>query len=143
MLDQIKIAAPCTADWEQMQGTDRVRFCAECKKNVYNLSALSRRDAEALLKEKNGDMCARIYRRSDGTVLTEDCPVGFSMKIARARRRVGWAIAGAMGFGTAGCTTHSLQGALVPSAHSDDSGTHARATTDRPNPNAPSAKPKP
>ena len=40
MLDQIKIASPCSADWERMEGTDRVRFCAECKKNVFNLSAI-------------------------------------------------------------------------------------------------------
>ena len=37
MLDKIKIASPCSADWEQMEGTDHVRFCAECKKNVFDL----------------------------------------------------------------------------------------------------------
>jgi hypothetical protein len=47
MLDQIKIASPCSADWDRMEGTDRVRFCGECKKNVFNLSAMTRRDAEA------------------------------------------------------------------------------------------------
>jgi len=47
-------------------------------------------DAEALIKAKNGDMCARLYRRADGTVLTEDCPVGFSMKVAHVGRRIGW-----------------------------------------------------
>ncbi len=96
MLDQIKIASPCSADWEQMEGNDRVRFCGECKKNVFNLSAMTRRDAEALIREKNGDMCARLYRRVDGTVLTEDCPVGFSMKVTHVPRRIGWALAGAL-----------------------------------------------
>jgi hypothetical protein len=62
---------------------------------------MTRRDAEALLKETNGNLCARLYRRADGTVLTEDCPVGLGVKIARVRRRVGWAIAGAMGLSTA------------------------------------------
>lgn len=101
MLDQIKIASPCSAAWEQMEGDDRVRFCGECKKNVFNLSAMTRRDAEALLKETNGNLCTRLFRRADGTVLTEDCPVGMRVKIARVRRRVGWAIAGALGFATA------------------------------------------
>jgi hypothetical protein len=101
MLDQIKIASPCAADWDRMEGNDRVRFCAECKKNVFNLSAMTRRDAEALLKETNGNLCTRLYRRADGTVLTQDCPVGLRVKIARVRRRVGWAIAGALGFATA------------------------------------------
>lgn len=101
MLDHLKIASPCSADWEQMEGDDRVRFCGECKKNVFNLSAMSRRDAEALIEEKNGDMCARLYRRADGTVLTEDCPVGFSMKVTHVRRRIGWAVAGAMSLASA------------------------------------------
>jgi hypothetical protein len=101
MLDQIKIASPCSADWNKMAGDDRVRFCAECKKNVFNLSAMTRRDAEVLLKETSGNLCARLYRRADGTVLTEDCPVGLSAKIARVKRRVGWAAAAALSFATA------------------------------------------
>jgi len=101
MLDQIKIASPCSADWEQMAGDDRVRFCAECKKNVFNLSAMTRRDAEALLQKTNGDLCTRLYRRADGTVLTADCPVGLRVKIARIQRRVGWAVAGAFSIATA------------------------------------------
>jgi len=101
MLDQIKIASPCSADWEQMEGTDRVRFCAECKKNVFNLSAMTRRDAEALLQETNGDICTRLYRRADGKVLTEDCPVGLRLRIARVQRRVRWAVAGALSLATA------------------------------------------
>jgi hypothetical protein len=101
MLDEIKIASRCSADWEQMEGTDRVRFCSECKKNVFNLSAMTRRGAEALLKQTNGNICARLYRRADGTVLTEDCPIGLRVKIARVRRRLGWALAGAFGLSTA------------------------------------------
>jgi Carboxypeptidase regulatory-like domain len=101
MLDQLKIASPCSADWEQMEGDERVRFCGECKKNVFSLSAMTRRDAEKLLVETNGNLCTRLYRRADGTVLTADCPVGLKVKVARVRRRIGWAIAGAMGFATA------------------------------------------
>jgi hypothetical protein len=51
MLDQIKIASPCSATWEQMVGNDRVRFCAECKKKVFNLSAMTRRDADSNRKQ--------------------------------------------------------------------------------------------
>jgi hypothetical protein len=82
MLDDIHIAAPCTARWEEMLGDEHVRFCGQCEKNVYNLSSLTRDEAEALLAAREGRMCVRLYRRTDGTVLTEDCPVG-----ARARRR--------------------------------------------------------
>lgn len=75
-LDRIKIAAPCPITWEQMVGDERVRFCHHCQLNVYNLSSLNKADAEALLASTEGRLCARLYRRSDGTVLTSDCPVG-------------------------------------------------------------------
>src|SRR4051812_47184360 len=38
LLDRITIASPCTASWDDMAGDDRVRFCASCQKDVYNLS---------------------------------------------------------------------------------------------------------
>ena len=50
-LKRIKIASPCPAAWNEMEGNDGVRFCNQCQKNVYNLSALSRLEAEALLFE--------------------------------------------------------------------------------------------
>jgi hypothetical protein len=60
-----------------MEGDERVRFCALCSKNVYNLSAMSRSEAEALVREQEGRLCVRFYRRRDGTLLTDNCPVGF------------------------------------------------------------------
>ncbi len=75
---KIKIASPCPARWEDMGGDDRVRFCDHCRKNVYNISALTTAEAVSLLESKKGNLCARIYQRVDGTVLTEDCPVGMA-----------------------------------------------------------------
>ncbi len=75
-LDDIRIASPCSADWSKMVGDDHVRHCGECDKDVYNLSALTRSEGERLLLQSEGRLCLRIYRRSDGTVLTADCPVG-------------------------------------------------------------------
>jgi hypothetical protein len=83
VLDTMKIASPCTASWDEMKGDDRVRFCGGCEKNVYNLSAMGREEAESLLRAKEGNLCARLYRRADGTVITADCPVGAK----RVRRR--------------------------------------------------------
>ncbi len=76
LLENIQIASPCNADWNSMSGDERVRFCGDCRKQVYNLSGMSADEAEALLREKEGDLCARLYRRADGTVLTTDCPEG-------------------------------------------------------------------
>jgi len=75
-----------------MAGTDQVRHCTLCNKNVYNLSAMTRGQAEALLRETEGRLCARLYRRADGTVLTENCPVG----IRAIGRRISWVAGAAM-----------------------------------------------
>jgi hypothetical protein len=70
----IKIATPCSASWDRMTGDERVRFCSECQLNVYNLSSLTRTEAEQLLREKEGRVCVRFYERADGTVMTQQCP---------------------------------------------------------------------
>ena len=85
-LDRVKIASPCTADWRFMLGNDLVRFCGQCNKNVYNLSAMTREQAEGLIRRMEGNLCARYYMRSDGTILTSDCPVGlraFKQRVSR------------------------------------------------------------
>jgi len=78
ILDNIKVAAPCAAEWSKMTGDARQRHCADCNKHVYNLSEMTRDEAQALLIEKEGRLCVRYYRRHDGTILTADCPVGRS-----------------------------------------------------------------
>jgi hypothetical protein len=59
-----------------MEGDERARFCSECNKHVYNLSAMTERQAADLVWQTEGRMCVRFYRRKDGTALTQDCPVG-------------------------------------------------------------------
>jgi len=98
MLDRVSIAAPCTADWDSMPGTDRIRHCAQCNKNVYNLSAMTRRQAEKLLREAEGRLCARLYYRADGTVLTENCSVGLQRIGRRISRYAGAAMSALMAF---------------------------------------------
>ena len=76
-LSNIRIASPCSANWEEMYGNERKRFCGDCKLNVYNLSGMSRREAENLILQSEGRLCVRFYRRSDGSILTRNCPVGW------------------------------------------------------------------
>ena len=75
-LDGLTIASPCSVSWDSMKGDERVRACAQCRLNVYNLSELSRTEAENLIRQKEGRLCVRFFRRADGTILTKDCPVG-------------------------------------------------------------------
>lgn len=75
-LDNVRVAAPCPADWNEMVGDERIRFCGQCQLNVYNLSAMTRREAESLLIEKEGKLCVSFFRRADGTIINENCPKG-------------------------------------------------------------------
>lgn len=69
-----------------MQGDDRVRYCAECKLNVYDFSALTAREIEQLVTRTEGRLCGRLYKRPDGTLLTADCPIGFRTRVRRLSR---------------------------------------------------------
>ena len=64
-----------------------MRHCAECNLKVHNISAMTRDEAEGVLAGlATGRVCARFYRRADGTILVHDCPVGLAKIRARARR---------------------------------------------------------
>lgn len=88
-LEQIHIASPCHADWNAMRGDDRSRYCGDCRKHVYNLSAMCREEAEALIREREGNLCVRYFQRRDGTILTADCPVGLRVRRRRAMLHAG------------------------------------------------------
>ena len=77
-LENLKIASPCSQDWNAMIGNDRQRFCGACEMNVYNLSGMTREDAESMPATLEGRLCVRFYRRADGSVMTKDCPVGWA-----------------------------------------------------------------
>jgi hypothetical protein len=82
-LGVIRTAAPCPKKWADMRGDAVKRFCDDCQLNVYDVSQLTTLEAYSLLKLSEGRVCARIYTRADGTVLTRDCPTG----LRRARQR--------------------------------------------------------
>jgi hypothetical protein len=88
-LDDIRIASPCRASWDAMTGTDTVRFCGQCRLNVYDLSAMTAAEAAALVARTEGRLCVRLYRRADGTTITRDCPVGLRAAVRRASRAAG------------------------------------------------------
>jgi hypothetical protein len=59
-----------------MVGDDRVRVCAGCDRPVFNLSGMTRVEAEAVLATRGLTPCVRFFRRPDGTIMTTDCPTG-------------------------------------------------------------------
>jgi TonB family protein len=72
-----------------MSGDEQARACQLCHLTVYNVSQMSRREAENFLRERIPEqkLCLKIYRRQDGTIITDDCPRSlrkardFSLKI--------------------------------------------------------------
>jgi hypothetical protein len=100
-LPEFRIASPCTADWDKMIGDNRVRHCAECHLDVYNFSAMPTAEVEHLLANRSGRLCARFYRRADGTVLTQNCPVGFRGVVRRVSRVAGAAFSVVLSLGVA------------------------------------------
>jgi hypothetical protein len=110
-LEDLAVASPCSASWADMRplqaGDERVRHCGLCDKNVYNLSGMTRREATAFVADREGSVCIRMYRRTDGTVLTADCPVGVRAALLSARRRARRELA------FAAATTMTAVGALL------------------------------
>ncbi|MEZ6188169.1 MAG: hypothetical protein R3F62_24565 [Planctomycetota bacterium] len=83
LLETVNVASPCSAAWEAMRGDARTRFCDACAFEVHDLSGLTADEALALVRTRVGRACLRLYRRADGTVLTQDCAEGLR---TRARR---------------------------------------------------------
>jgi hypothetical protein len=73
-LPNVRVSFACKQRWDDMAGDDRVRVCNGCDRPVFNLSAMTRADAEAVLATRGLTPCVRFYRRPDGTVMTADCP---------------------------------------------------------------------
>lgn len=88
LLDNVRIASPCAMRWEDMRGDHKTRHCDDCDLNVTNLSAMTREEATAFVASTKGSgrICVGFYRRTDGTILTRDCPRGLAMIRARAQR---------------------------------------------------------
>jgi hypothetical protein len=85
-IDSLRIAVPCPASWEGMAGDERVRHCTLCSLNVYNFAEMTRAEVRELLTRTEGRVCARLYRRADGTMMTRDCPKGLRAVRQRALR---------------------------------------------------------
>src|SRR5262245_40876038 len=84
VLDTISVESPCAVPWTTMHGDDRSRFCTQCRQNVFNISEMSRADAEEMIRSKNGRLFVRYYQRADGTSSTRECSSRWRRKLAMA-----------------------------------------------------------
>lgn len=57
-------------------------------------------EAESLIIQNEGRLCLRLYQRSDGTILTKDCPIGVRAIRRRLAKVAGAVFAAVMTIGT-------------------------------------------
>lgn len=68
------IVSPCEVTWESLQGEGAVRYCGQCKLNVYNFAEMTVDEVESISNQRNGRLCASISTRADGSIYTDNCP---------------------------------------------------------------------
>ena len=68
-LAKLNVAQPCSASWDEMIGNDQKRFCSACNKHVFDFSRMTRQQIEAVTAVNQGNLCARITRNEDGSMV--------------------------------------------------------------------------
>jgi len=58
-IDSVEVGKPCSENWSEMNGNERVRFCAHCSKHVNNLSEMTRKEAVRFVRMSGQDICIR------------------------------------------------------------------------------------
>lgn len=53
-----------------MRGSEQIRFCDHCARDVHNLSEMTRKRARKVVAESGGGICVRYVRRPDGRIQT-------------------------------------------------------------------------
>jgi hypothetical protein len=90
LLAHVKIASPCPMKWSDMHGDERRRVCAQCNQHVFKVAELTTSEAVALFRNaRTQRVCAQLFHRIDGTVMTKDCPSAWSVGVSAAIARVG------------------------------------------------------
>src|SRR5438105_5814928 len=86
LVHQLRVVSLCTVTGAETTGYDPFPYTTLFRSNVYNLSAMTEAEGEALIIEKEGKLCARIYRGYNGTLLSRECLVCWRP----VRRRLAW-----------------------------------------------------
>ena len=69
-IQQLRIASPCSVEWDSMIGNDRVRFCEHCQLSVHHVDSLSRKQLRRLIARSRGRVCVNYTRPPGQTELS-------------------------------------------------------------------------
>lgn len=121
LLNSITIKEPCSADWDEMKGNDRARFCEHCSIEVTDLSRFTQADAVRLVLRSKGRLCLRIHRTPKGEVITREVAQQIHTISRRASRIAAGAFTAVISLSAAGFPTSAsanLADSDRPAAHS-------------------------
>jgi hypothetical protein len=68
------LARPCDEPWSAMTGNERVRHCASCDRDVWDLSAMTAREAELRLLNAPAIPCINFRRDENGRLISRPDP---------------------------------------------------------------------
>lgn len=78
------VPKPCLEDWDKLTPEARGHFCTVCETKVWNLSDLTKEEAEAFLRERAGeDLCVSYREDDDGRVLHREPAVVPAARLVR------------------------------------------------------------
>jgi ankyrin repeat protein len=80
-IEKVRVARPCSQEWNEMIGNDQVRFCTHCALEVNNLSEMTRKEALRLVRRSEGRLCIRYIKHPES-----GAPVFAGQLVQLARR---------------------------------------------------------
>jgi len=67
---ELEVRKPCRESWDGMTAASGgARHCARCDKAVHDLAGMTGREIERLVLRTRGELCARVTRRADGSMV--------------------------------------------------------------------------
>lgn len=81
-VEKYRAASGCDSLWDNMAGSERVRYCQKCNLQVYDFANTSQEEAEELVFQREAKKNVIFFKRKDGKFLTVNCPIGSRNRMA-------------------------------------------------------------
>ena len=108
------VPKPCHAEWANMSGDEKKRFCGECGKHVYNLSAMTEGEAQRFADETQGRECVAYVRTDDGEMFAPNFIERLILRIAGWKPAIARLLVLVLPAALASCVSRNTPTAGVP-----------------------------
>ncbi|MFN3194468.1 MAG: hypothetical protein ACE364_00785 [Chlorobiota bacterium] len=98
---------PCDEKWENMTPNERGSFCDSCSKNVIDFTKLSQLEISEIMKNSDGNICARVTNKQLHTPLFNLEPEKKSFRFPYSKVAAGLMLASSLTVGLPACTDSS------------------------------------